>query len=136
MNLKNILIALLVLSLFIETTIFSFPFIFAFSILLYILFPDARTVFSVFAASLLIDVLKAAPPGVSALAIFITLLAIDLYRRVFEIKDYKIMLLIICAFSFAYAKFASYTDNLIVYLVIFGGFGLLFAYFHKKKLLW
>ncbi len=136
MDFKNILLVFLALSLFVETTIFSFPFIFAFCLLLYIFFPGGRTVFSAFIASLIIDVLKAAPPGLTALAIFTAFIAIDLYRGAFELKDYKIILLIIFGFSFAYAKFASYADNLLVYIMVFGGLGLSFAYFHKKKLLW
>lgn len=136
MEAKNILAVLLILSIFIETTVFSFPFVFVLSLLLFIFFPEMRILFLIFFISLLMDVLKSSATGIYPLVIFSSFALIALYRKAFELKDYKVVLLILFLLTFAYAKFASYADNLIIYVVIFGGSAIFFAYFLKKKLTW
>lgn len=134
MNTRLIISLLLFVSLFIETSLVAFPFIFILSVITYILFPDLKTFMTVFLIGLGLDILKASPVGATPLVIFSSFSLLDLVRRVFELKDYKIIILILFIMSLIYSKVFSYTDNLLIYILLFGGSLGFISYFYKKSL--
>lgn len=132
MSTPAILFSLLAVSFIIEATVVAFPFVLIICLTAYILYPDLRTVLISFLAGIIIDILKLSPMGITSAVILVSFLIIDLVRHAFEIKDYKIMLFILFAASFAYSKYFSYSGNLVLYILIFGAAGLFISYFFKK----
>ena len=118
MNLKIALIILLFTSLFFQSTLFSFPFVIAFSIFLYILYPEKIILVSVFITSLLLDSVNANVVGITAIFIFCAFVLLDILRNVFVVKDSRIMLLFIFISSYFYAKFLMYQASTVFYIVL------------------
>lgn len=123
----NFFIALLFISLFIEASFISFPFVFLFSLLFYIVRPETRTVITVIFFGILIDIMNVAIIGLTPLSLLIVFLFIEAYRKAFDFKDWRILLSILILSSFFYANFFSYTNNILLFLSIF-----LFAYLAIK----
>src|SRR3989338_7248261 len=67
---------------------------------------------------------------------FIDSCVIVFIKRVFEVRDFRINLLILFFSSFVFANFASYSDNLLIYFLIFGSIWFSLSYFLKTRLLW
>lgn len=130
---KNLLILLLFFALLIETTIISFPLFLFVSVVFFVLYPDTKTLLVLLAGSMVLDFLTSGNLGASALFLFAALLFLSVYQGVLDIKNYKILLVALFAFSLVYAYIFSYTLNFIVYLLIYGTiFTALFVGFKKK----
>lgn len=83
----------------------------------------------------LLDAIKASNVGLTPLLLSISFISIYSARRLFEIKEYKIVLLMIFVLTYLYALISGYTTNLIIYLLIFALAGVTFSYFSKSKFL-
>lgn len=136
MNLRLILVLLIFTSLFFETAILALPFLFTVSILSFMFFPDLKTLIIVFIAGILLDILKVNTVGLTPIIIFSSFIILVFIKRVFEIRDFRINLLILFFSSFVFANFASYSDNLLIYFMIFGSIWFSLSYFLKTRLLW
>lgn len=133
MNLKSILLIIIFLSLFIDSTIVSLPIVFAISILYYILFPNSATVFFLIFLMLILDVLRVIPLGLSSVALSVSFISIYLVRTFAEISDTKVVGILIFIITLIYARIAEYSTNLFIYTFIFLICSLLFIYFSPKK---
>jgi len=133
MNLRYILLVFIIFSLFLDGTILSLPIFFALCLLYYILFSDTVSIFVIILLSLILDMLRVVPPGSSAIFLSLTFLVIFLIRTVAEVKDFKVIILLIFAFMYLYATIFNYSTNLFVYLLILGVVSLTFMYFSPKR---
>ena len=136
MNLRLILVLLILASLFFETAILALPFLFIVSILSFMLFPDLKTLILVFIVGILLDILKVNTVGLTPVITFVSFIILVFIKRVFEVRDFRINLLILFFSSFVFANFASYSDNLLIYFLIFGSIWFSLSYFLKTRLLW
>lgn len=135
MSIRLALFLILFFSLFFESTIVTFPLVLIFSVLLYILYPDYKTIILGFLCGVILDIIKVSQVGATSTIILLSFLTLSLIKKGFEIKDYKTIILFLFASSFIYSKYFSYTDNLITYSLIFAGAGI-FIFYLRKKLLW
>ncbi len=133
MSIKSFLLILLFLSLFFESSFFSFPFVVAFSIFLYILYPEKLVTICIFSASVMLDVISANTIGVTPLFIFSILIFLEILKNVFIVKDARILLGFMILFSYIYAKFYMFGSSVILYASLF--IALIFSYLVTKKIL-
>ena len=133
---ENLLLAILFISLFFELTLVPFPIVFLVSLVLYILYPKVRTVIFASIAGLLLDILNVSLPGFTPLAILISFLIIDLYKKAFDIRDWRVLFIILFISTYIYAKIFSYSSNLLLFILVFGTTGIIINYTTKRKLLW
>lgn len=129
---KPILLILLFLSLFLESTLIVFPVFLIISVLLFVLFPKIPVLVGVFLGSIILDILKVTTIGFTALFIFTIFLVLNIYIKSVDIKDFKVVLIITFISSIAYSYLSSYSVNLIIYLLIFGITYGVFLYLSKK----
>lgn len=108
MSISLIFIAILFLSLLLESTVIGFPLVLVFSIILFLNDESKKTLVYIFFASFLLDAVRAETVGASALFIFTVLLLMDFYKRNFEVRDMKLMLLMNAIATIAYAKVFGY----------------------------
>ena len=134
MNPRNILVLFLFLSVAIESTVFAFPFIFVVSLILYILFPDTKTIVYTFIAGLLIDTLRTSIIGTTPITLLISFLILDLIKTRMLLNSYKTILLVLFASAFLYGNIFSYEDDLLIYVYVFGAAYLFIAYFYRKTI--
>ena len=134
MNIRNVLLILTIVLLPLEGTVISLPVIFALGCLAFIIYPGFSTVFILFFAGLLLDILRVQTIGVTSASLILSFILIYFYARVFEFKDWRPGFLMIFLFTFIFAKIAGYSTNLIVYFLILAVAGVLFSYFGKKQL--
>lgn len=111
MNPKNILFILLPFALLFDGSLISIPMVFIIAVLLYILSPTNLTVLISFLAGLVIDILRV-QNFITPLALVVTFILILFYRRAFEIKGYKIIILMLIISSFVYGKLSGYSGGL------------------------
>ncbi len=133
MSLRNILVLLLFLSFVIESTVFAIPFVFVVSLVLYILFPDLKTIIYTFIAGLLLDITKVSIIGLTPLILLILFFGLDLIKTRMLLNSYRTILLLLFASAFLYGNFFAYEDNMLIYASIFGISYLLILYFNKKS---
>lgn len=132
MNTRLILAILLFLSLFVETSYLAFPFVFVICITSYILYPDLKTFVLVALTALTLDALKASTIGLTSLTIFISIFAFEVSKSAFEIKDYKIIMLVLFVATFVYANIFSYSNNILLYIVLFTAAGIVLHFYRKS----
>ncbi len=132
MNLRIILFLALFSSLIFELTIISFPLVFVICLISYILYSDEVSLIGAFVAGLILDSINLNPLGLSSVIILSSFLLIDAARRIFEIKDYRLIILILFVTSYAYAVIFSYSSNILIYISVFTFSALIYSYFHKK----
>ncbi len=135
MRIRLALIALLVLSLFLETSLFAFPFLFIFSMLLYVLYPEISTIFLVIFCSLVLDSLKLSQVGLSAVLIIFSFGVVEFLRKFFDFRDYKIILGLLFLGSIIFSIISVYSLNLLFYFLIFG-LAYLASYAFYRKFVW
>ena len=136
MSRENIFIPFLLISLFFELTIIPFPFVFLFSLILYALYPTERTVILTMLIAVLADILNVAVIGGTSLALLIGYLFLDYYKKAFDTRDWRILLLILLLSTFIYSNIFSYETNLLIYLFLFTGAWIVIHYFIRDKKLW
>ncbi len=136
MNRENLFIAFLLLSLFLESTLIFFPFVFLTSLLFYIIYPDVRTVILTAFFGILTDIANVSIIGQTTLAILIAYLFIELYKRAFDTRDWRIILLMLFIATYFYASVFIYENSLLIYLLFFVCVGVVINYFVHKKTLW
>ncbi len=119
MTFKHILYLILVLSLFLETTLFSFPLVVVTALLLYIFFPKTETLFMVFMIGLLLDALKVSQFGITPLFLMGVFLLLNFYKRYFEPKDLLFVTPFVFLCAFIYALLVSYAVSITFYSLLF-----------------
>lgn len=120
MKTRTVLYLFLIFATIIESTILPIPFTLAFSILLFIFFPDDATLLFVFLISLVLDALSVLHFGFSAVFFFTTFLFLLFQKRHFEVRDYLFVFLILLSSTLVYSFFASYSVTLFSYGILFG----------------
>ena len=133
---ENLLLTILFISLFFELTIIPLPIVFLVSIIFYVLYPSIRTIIFVMIAGLLLDILSVSVPGLTPLAALVSFLIIDLYKKAFEIRDWRVFLLILFISTYGYARIFSYSNNLLLFILAFGTAGVIIKYFTRGKTVW
>lgn len=136
MNLRLILALLLFLSLLVETSYFTFPLVFIICVTYYILYPDLKTFALAAFTALTLDALKASPLGLTSISIFISIFIFEVSKSAFEIKDYKIIMLFLFVATFTYANIFSYSNSLLLYILVFLMSGIVLSFIYRRKLLW
>lgn len=134
MNVQNFLLLTTIMLIPFEGTIISFPIIFALGCLTFIISPDSSTMVILFIAGIILDILRVQTIGLTSMSMTLAFILIFLYSRIFEFKDWHIWLLIIFIFTLVFARVASYSTNLVVYVLIFMTSGILFSYFRRRQL--
>lgn len=136
MNTRLILAMLLFLSLLAETSYFAFPFVFIVGLTSYIFYPDLKTLALAAFTALTLDALKASPLGLTSISIFISIFIFEVSKSAFEIKDYKIIMLFLFVATFTYANIFSYSNSLLLYILVFLMSGIVLSLIYRRKLLW
>lgn len=119
MNRENLFIFFLFVSLFLELTLVSFPFVFLISLPFYILYPDVRTITVTVVFGVLADIINVSVIGQTPLAILITYLFIELYKKAFDTRDWRILISILLAAAYIYSRIFSYYSNPILFISLF-----------------
>lgn len=132
---KLILIVLTFLFLLIESSLFPFPFLLIFSIILYLIDDSKIMLVYIFLLGLILDSLHVARFGLTPFFVFATLFIINLYKDKFEIKDYRFVVLIAAVSSILYAAIAGYAFNLPLDVLLFVSAIFLYLSFKKSKIL-
>ncbi|MBI4091888.1 MAG: hypothetical protein HY427_01640 [Candidatus Levybacteria bacterium] len=133
---KNWLLAILITFLFFELTLIPFPVVFLISLVFYILYPEVRTVIFTTTAGLLLDILSVSIIGQTSLVILVSFLIIDIYKKAFEIRDWRASFVILFISTYIYAKIFSYETSPLLFIVVFGVAAILINYFMRGRLLW
>ena len=131
---KNILLALIFVSLFFETTIFSFPLVFVFSLVAYILYPEIPVIIAAVLAGLILDALKVSTIGATPVVTIFAFFIIEVFQKALAIKDFIFIFVFMFAASYLYAVLFSYSNNLALYLFIYGLAGFATFYSVRKAL--
>lgn len=132
MKTQVLFIFLLLISILFESTIFHFPFVLLFSILLFVIIPTLSSIFIIFFASFILDVVSLNHFGVAMIVILISLAFLHFYRRYYEVRDPFFLIFFIIISCIIFSLFASYSISIIGYMILlFGSF--LLAYILKKK---
>jgi hypothetical protein len=129
---QNILLGAMFFSFFLEGSVFSFPLVFACLALLYILRPGPAMVLVGFIAGFILDALRLSPVGEASFAIVGTFLIIEILKREVTFKDYKFVIFFLFIASYIYAVIFNYSNNLIIYLLLFGLATIIFSYIYIK----
>lgn len=116
---RIILTILLVLSLLIEGTFISFPFVFIVASILFMLYPDFFTLTLVFLAGIIIDSLRGGQIGLTPFVIFILLLFISSDIWIFSLKNSVTVVTILFLVTLIYSIILSYPFNIFLYISIF-----------------
>jgi cell shape-determining protein MreD len=104
------LIFLLLISLFLESTITTLPLVLICLLCMGIIKRAAVVLPIAFAAGLLLDSLTLHPPGSSSIFFLVLILLISLYQRKYEINSYPFVIVSSCAGSFLYLFFFGYNE--------------------------
>jgi cell shape-determining protein MreD len=131
---ENLLTVLIFAALFLEISLIPFPAVFLASLIAYILYPSIRTIIITCAGGLLLDILNVSVLGVTPLAMLISYLLIELYKKFFELRSFKVLLAILFVSTYLFAWIFSYPHNLLVFIVIFTAAGLSINYFLHGRL--
>ncbi len=134
MNTRNLIFALILGALILETTILPFPLVFALSLLAYILYPQGVVVIACFFAGLLLDALKVSPIGITPVVILGSFAAIEFIKKMVNFKSIGPIILVLFFASYAFARAFSYNDNLVIYILVFAVATGIFSYVFKKPL--
>lgn len=133
MNIRIWLLILLFISLFIDSTLVSFPLVFILSVYLLMLFKKKRVYIIVFLTTLVLDALRVEPLGVSAIAVFATSFLISLYSRQLHAADIFFLTVFIFGASFIYGNFVGYSSSVLLYLLSFVFVNILFFVLYSKR---
>jgi len=133
MNIRYVLLFLLVLAVFIDSTIVSFPFVFIISVFLLMLFKKKRVYLFVFLSTLIFDSLSTNPLGVTTVGVFATSFLISMYSRQLHAADIFFLTVFIFIASFVYGNFAGYTLSPLLYISTFIVVLILFFTLYSKR---
>lgn len=133
MSPKNIIQMVPLILIPFEATFFSIPFFFITSMLLYILKPQVGIVLVAFLGSIVLDILRVMPVGSTALALFSAFLLVEIMRGEVIFTDYKLATIFIFIASFGYGKIFQYSDNILIYAIIFSSVYLFISYFYRRS---
>lgn len=136
MNFKYIIFILIFISLFLETSLISFPLVLTLSLLCYMLYPQVSTVVFVFFAGLILDSLNLAPIGTTSFAILISFSVVEAIKSTFTLSDYRLIILVLFAGSYVYALLFQYNANILIYVALYLILGIIAYQLSKNKLLW
>lgn len=137
LNYKNLFILFLLLTLIIENSFISFPFLFILSILFFVFYPQTSNLFIVFFISIILDFLKVSSIGITPLFVLIILLTVYLNENFFDLRNYKFFLLFIFIALIPYSYFANYSLNPFLFILSFLSIYLMFYLYlkiHEKDL--
>lgn len=129
-------IAAIVASLFLELTLFPFPLVFIFSLLLYILYPRSTSVIIGFCAGLILDAVKVDAMGITPFAIVAASMIVELFNKALELKDYKFIILFLFLASYIFALIFGYNRNILLYAGVFVSIAFGISYLFKRRILW
>lgn len=118
MEVKNLLFVVLCFSTIFESVVIGIPLVVIVSIILYLVDESKKTLFFIFIAANILDSLKAEHFGLTSLFVFFTLLLLDVYKRNFEVRDVKPIILIMFASSFVYMQLFGYNFNIICLFIL------------------
>jgi hypothetical protein len=116
-----------------ESSVFSFPLFFVFAVLTYIFYPRELVLPLALFGSLILDSLRLAPLGVTALYLGVIYLLIEVVRGEVIFSDIKIITLLLFISTFVYAKIFNYSDNLFMFILLFGAAFFCFKYLAGRK---
>ena len=136
MNRENLLILFFFISLLFESTLISIPFVFLLSLIYYIIYSGARTIIVTVIFGVLADIISVSVIGQTPLALLMTYLSIELYKKAFDTRDWRIFLFILFAATYVYSKIFSYSTDPILFLSIFVFAWIIINFFIKRKLVW
>lgn len=125
-----IFILIFLISLILEATFFTFPFLVIFSLLLYMIDNSNKSLILIFLFSFALDVLKVSRLGVTPLFIFGALFLLERYEKKFELKSLSGILLVISSSGIIYSKISNYTVinlySILIYILLFFSIGAFF----------
>ncbi|RJP47580.1 MAG: hypothetical protein C4584_00310 [Armatimonadetes bacterium] len=130
---KYLLLLLLILSLFLEGILFSLPLVFILSLVILVFYPEKKIYFFVFVVGFFLDSLRVVNPGITSLMVFSFYFIFQIYQNIFEVKDYKLLILLVFVSSLIYGKFSDYYVSLPWYIANVGAVMFL-AHFVSLKL--
>lgn len=136
MNIRPILYILMFVSLLIDSTLISFPLLFILCLLNYILYSDIKSLVTGFFVLTLLDILRVSQIGLMPAFFLVTCLLLNLYKKNFEIKDFKMVIFFLFVASISFAAIFNYSPNIFIYILVYGVASLVFVYFYKKHSLW
>ncbi len=136
MNIRPILYILMFASLFIDSTLISFPLLFILCLLNYILYSDIKSLTTGVFALILLDILRVSQIGLMPAFFLVTCLVLNLYKKNFEIKDFKMVIFFLFIAGLSFAAVFNYSPNILIYVLVYGVASLVFVYFYKKQNLW
>ncbi|OGH17240.1 MAG: hypothetical protein A3C30_01385 [Candidatus Levybacteria bacterium RIFCSPHIGHO2_02_FULL_40_18] len=136
MDRQNLFLLFLFISLFLESTVISFPFIFLISLIYYIFYPSTRTLITAVLAGLFIDILSVSIIGQTSLAILISYLLIEFYKKAFDTRDWRILLILLFTATYIYSNIFPYENNLLIYLSLFVSIGIIIFNLTHDNNLW
>lgn len=136
MNFKKILFVAIFVSLLFDATLFSVPIVFPLCLLCYILYPDLETIVVSLLAGIVLDSIRLTPMGATVLIMALSFCILETVKRSLALKDYKLIILILFIASYVFATIFSYSNNLLIYVLIYAGVGVAAYYLSKKKILW
>jgi hypothetical protein len=132
MKIQMLFIFLLLLSILFESTIFHFPFVLLFSILLFVIAPTLSNTLIIFFASFILDVISLNHFGVTMIIVLVSLAFLHFYKRYYEVRDPFFLIFFIIISCIVFSLFASYSISIIGYMVLLIGSFLLVNILKKK----
>lgn len=119
MKLRIALILLIILSLFVELLLISFPLLFLFTYILFSIENRLRILIPILIISLIGDAVLVNPIGVTALSASLSVFMVFLYSRFLGSKDTLVYILIGVIGIFIYAIILGYSVESLVNWIIF-----------------
>ncbi|MEK7120553.1 MAG: hypothetical protein AAB840_00490, partial [Patescibacteria group bacterium] len=81
-----------------------------------------------------LDILSVSPIGQTPLVTLLVYFIVDLYKKAFELRDWRALLIILIIATYIYARIFSYEANLFLFMAIFGGAAIFINYFTRGKI--
>lgn len=122
MAIRILFIMLLILSLFIETTLISFPLFVFFSILFFFFSRQLRDALIIFFLGFVLDAARVAPFGFTSLYLSLTFLLLGSDASFFNIQDVWFFAFLVFVVTVLYGFLSGYSFIPVFYIVFVGGF--------------
>lgn len=129
---KILLLALIIVSLFVESTIVPFPFVLLFSLLYLYFADDILAVVVIFLSSIFLDILLFNDVGLTGIFISVIILSLAVLEKVFSFQGVLPFVVLVLVGIILYGYVVGYPFSIPLFAVLLAGL-LTFSYIERKK---
>ncbi len=133
MSPEIIFILLLILALFVESTLVNFPLVLVLSLYMVVVFKSTRITIAVFLAAFSIDALRVVPMGTTPMIVSAMALFGLVYQRSLHFADILLLTVLIGVVTVGYSMYAGYGLTFFPSIIVFTLILVVFYRMYDKK---